>query len=75
MWTEKIYSGGDLSNLENLEDLGFNISNYDSLISEIDSEKGELIKSRIDHIDAMINRLKAEKSMMQDALNGKLPRF
>lgn len=75
MWNEHIYSNGDVMQLKNLAEIGIDIDNYEKIDEQLAddvSDKYDLVRERIEHIDAMIARLGIEKDMLERILRGEL---
>lgn len=74
MWTERVYSEDDVSQLKHLAEIGIKIEHYDfdKLLSQEVCEKFDRVRDRIEHIKDVIYRLDWEKRALEDILRGKL---
>lgn len=75
MWkNETIYSIGDTLQLKSLAEFGIDVDNHalDEEFAEMVDMKGTEIHERIEHIDLMMKRLKAERNLLEEILDGKL---
>ena len=78
MWkNETIYSIGDTLQFKSLAEFGIDVDNHalDKEFAEMVDMKGMEIRERIDHIDLMMKRLKAERNLLEEILDGKLHRM
>ena len=77
MWNEHIYSIGDTLQLKSLAEFGIDVDEFklDEDFADLVDTKAEEIHERIEHIALAMKRLKAERMLLEEILDGKLHRM